>query len=119
LDFPVVPGQVLMPGEEKIEIPITFTPRELKQYSETIKLNFNNGLYFVDILVKGHGIPLNLDLKDPDQAFTNLGVVSVGQEVSKVVPVINRSLKIVKFKVVPRDLKAFAASACSLSPDQS
>jgi len=28
LDFPVVPGQVLMPGEEKIEIPITFTPRE-------------------------------------------------------------------------------------------
>ncbi len=30
LDFPVVPGQVLMPGEEKIEIPITFTPRELK-----------------------------------------------------------------------------------------
>ena len=55
-----------MPGEEKIEIPITFTPRELKQYSEVIKLNFNNGLYFIDVLVTGQGIPLNLDLKDPD-----------------------------------------------------
>ena len=51
LDFPVVPGQVLMPGEEKIEIPITFTPRELKQYHEVIKLNFNNGLYFIDVVV--------------------------------------------------------------------
>lgn len=78
LDFPVVPGQVLMPGEEKIEIPITFTPRELKQYNEVIKLNFNNGLYFINVTILGQGIPLHLDLKDPDQAFTNLGVVSVG-----------------------------------------
>ena len=68
LDFPVVPGQVLMPDEgrdqksdvkngetvnqaAKIEIPITFTPRELKQYHEIIKLNFNNGLYFIDVVV--------------------------------------------------------------------
>ena len=78
LDFPLVPGQVLMPGEEKIEIPITFTPREQKEYNEIIKLNFNNGLYFMDVIVKGNGIPLSLDLKDPDQVETNLGVVSVG-----------------------------------------
>lgn len=51
LDFPVVPGQVLMPGEEKIEIPITFTPRELRTYHEVVKLNFNNGLYFIDVVV--------------------------------------------------------------------
>lgn len=67
-----------MPGEEKIEIPITFTPREQKEYNEVIKLNFNNGLYFMDIIIKGQGIPLHLDLKDPDQVETNLGVVSVG-----------------------------------------
>lgn len=119
LDFPVVPGQVLMPGEEKIEIPITFTPRELREYHEVIKLNFNNGLYFIDVVVQGHGIPLHLDLKDPDQAFTNLGVVSVGQEVSKIVPIVNRSLKTIKFKVVPRDKKAFAANAVSVFPEPS
>jgi len=32
----------------------------------------------MDIIVKGQGIPLHLDLKDPDQVETNLGVVSVG-----------------------------------------
>jgi hypothetical protein len=51
LDFPLVPGQVIMPGEDQIEIPITFAPRELKQYNEVIKLNFNNGLYYIDVIV--------------------------------------------------------------------
>ncbi len=56
-------------------------------------------------------------MKDADQAFTNLGVVSVGQEVSKLVPLVNRSLKTVKFKVVPRDKKAFSASSLSIHPE--
>jgi hypothetical protein len=116
LDFPVVPGQVLMPGEDSLEIPITFTPREQKEYNETIKLNFNNGLYFIDIQVQGRGIPLHLDLKDPDQVETSLGVVSVGSEVSKVVPVVNRSLKTVKFRVIPKDKKGFEASSVSFEP---
>lgn len=68
-----------MPGEANItEIPITFIPRELKKYHEVIKLNFNNGLYYMDVVVEGQGIPLNLELKDPDQAYTQLGIVSVG-----------------------------------------
>ena len=49
LDFPVIPGCVLMPGDEnKMSIPIVFTPREIRKYEETIKLDFN-GLYFVDL----------------------------------------------------------------------
>jgi len=107
-----------MPGEEKIEIPITFTPREQKEYNEVIKLNFNNGLYFMDVIVKGNGIPLHLDLKDPDQVETNLGVVSVGQEVSKIVPIVNRSFKTVKFHVLPRDTMAFTASSLEAFPKQ-
>ena len=78
LDFPLVPGQVLMPGEDKVEIPITFTPRELRKYQESIRLNFNNGLYFIEVSVQGQGIPLNLEMRDPDQSYTNLGIVSVG-----------------------------------------
>ena len=37
---------------------------------DCIKLNFNNGLYYMDVVVEGQGIPLNLELKDPDQAYT-------------------------------------------------
>lgn len=47
LDFQVVPGQVLMPGAS-LEIPILFTPREIRKYSETIKLDFD-GLYQVEV----------------------------------------------------------------------
>lgn len=43
-----------MPGEENVtEIPITFIPREMKKYHEIIKLNFNNGLYYIDVVVEG------------------------------------------------------------------
>jgi hydrocephalus-inducing protein len=116
LDFPVVPGQVLMPDSAaKLEIPIVFTPREIRKYSETIKLDFN-GLYFVDIQVIGQGIHLNLDLKDPDQLDTDLGIVSVGGDVSRTVPVINRSAKSVKFRVEPLNSETFAKSALSLKP---
>ena len=116
LDFPVVPGQVLMPDESaKLEIPIVFTPREIRKYAETIKLDFN-GLYFVDVQVTGQGIPLNLDLKDPDQLLTDLGIVSVGGDVSRTVPVINRSAKAVKFRIAPRNAENFEKSALSLKP---
>jgi len=89
LDFPLIPGQVLMP-ESKLEVPILFTPREIKKYSEVITLDFN-GLFTIDINVTGSGIPLNLDLRDPSQAFTDLSVVSVGGDTSRSVPIINRS----------------------------
>jgi sensor histidine kinase regulating citrate/malate metabolism len=57
-----------------------------------------------------------LELKDPDQAYTNLGIVSVGQEVIRTVSLINRSLKTVKFKVLPADKKEFAGCALTMTP---
>ena len=64
--------------------------------------SFNN-LYKVDVLVKGEGIPLQLELKDPDQAFLDFGIVSVGGDVTKTVPLINNSKKPVTFKLRPSD----------------
>ena len=49
----------------KLEVPIIFTPREIKKYQETISFEFNN-LYTIDILVTGEGIPMLLELVDPD-----------------------------------------------------
>jgi len=118
LDFPVIPGQVLMPGEdEKVKIPIIFTPREIRKYSETIKLDFN-GLYFVDLAITGQGIPLNLDLKDPDQAQTDMGIISVGGNSSRTVPIINRSSKAVKFRIKPCNAEAFEKAFLSINPEE-
>lgn len=61
LDVLLTPGQVLMPESaeavEKLQIPIMFTPRDIKSYYEKFTLDFNN-LYKVDVIVKGEGIPL-------------------------------------------------------------
>lgn len=107
-----------MPGEEqKVQIPIIFTPREIRKYSETIKLDFN-GLYFVELQVTGQGIPLNLDLKDPDHAMTDMGTISVGGNSTRIVPIINRSTKVVKFKIKPANLAVFEKAFMSISPEE-
>lgn len=105
-------------GNNSIKVPILFTPREIRKYQETIRLDFN-GLYQVDIQIKAQGIPLNLDLRDPDQTITDIGIVSVGGNASKTVPIINRSQKPVKFQISARDIEAFARSALSISVDPS
>lgn len=84
LDVLLTPGQVLMPeavieqstskndkhevikvdsSASRLEIPIIFTPREIKAYNEKITFDFNN-LYKVDVFIKGEGIPLQLELQD-------------------------------------------------------
>lgn len=72
LDLKLVPGKVLMPlsaddkdEEHKLEIPIMFTPRDTRAYEETVSFDFNN-LYKVDVVIKGEGIPLQLELQDAD-----------------------------------------------------
>jgi len=118
MDFPVIPGQVVMPGEEnKLQIPIIFTPREIRKYAETIKLDFN-GLYNLELQVMGQGIPLNLDLKDPDHAATDMGIVSVGGNSTRVVPIINRSAKAVKFRIKPKNLAAFEKAFMTITPEE-
>lgn len=99
-----------------LKVPILFTPRECRKYEEKVRLDFNN-LYQVDILVKAQGIPLNLDLRDPDQAITDLGIVSVGGSASRTIPILNKSQKAVKFKLMPSNPTAFAACAMSMSVD--
>lgn len=142
LDFQVTPGQVIMPipAEEapkkadrekpqaevkaaepkpdmRLAVPIIFTPREIKKYQETIKLDFN-GLYQIDVVVKGQGIPMLLDLKDPDQMYTDFGAVSVNADVTKVIPIINRSAKAIKFKIEPVNKEKFAKAFLSMTPDE-
>lgn len=100
--------------DNTLKVPILFTPREIRKYEESITLDFN-GLYQVKVLIRAQGIPLNLDLRDPDQAITDLGIVSVSGQASKTVPIINRSQKAVKFTLKPRDESAFSKNSLSMS----
>ena len=83
-------------NQEKLEVPIIFTPTEIKKYQETITFDFNN-LYKIDVVLTGEGIPMQLELYDPDQAFLDFGIVSVGADVTKSIPLINKSKKPVSF----------------------
>jgi len=88
----------------------------MKSYSETFTLDFNN-LYKVDVVVKGEGIPLHLELKDPDQAYLDFGIVTVGGDVTKTVPIINKSKKPVTFKLLPSDKSQFSKCNVTFAPD--
>jgi hydrocephalus-inducing protein len=100
LDVQLAPGQVLVPSTKeapiKLEIPIIFTPREIKKYQETISFEFNN-LYTIDVTITGEGIPMQLELVDPEQAIVDFGVVSVGGDVTRTIPLVNKSKKPVTF----------------------
>lgn len=100
LDVQLSPGQVLLPqtkdNNEKLEVLIIFTPREIKKYQETITFDFNN-LYTIDVVISGEGIPMLLELQDPDQGFVDFGIVSVGGDITQTIPIINKSKKPITF----------------------
>lgn len=101
---------------DKLEVPIIFTPREIKKYQETISFDFNN-LYKLDVVITGEGIPMQLELVDPDQAFVNFGIVSVGSDITKTIPLINKSKKPINFTLLPSSAEQFQKNAITFTPD--
>jgi hydrocephalus-inducing protein len=56
-------------------------------------------------------------LKDPDQAFIDFGIITVGGDATKTLPLINRSKKPVTFKLKPSDVNSFQKCGISFTPD--
>ena len=96
LDINLVPGQVLLPHvneDDILSVPITFTPRDIMQYSERIALDINNGLHSIDIQIKGEGVPLNLNLENADQKLVDFGIQRIGNDVTQIITLVNTSKK--------------------------
>lgn len=59
-----------------------------------------------------------LELVDPDQAIVDFGIVSVGGDVTKTIPLINKSKKPITFQLVPGNEEQFKKCAVTFTPDK-
>lgn len=107
LDVQLAPGQVLLPTtaddpeleQKKLKIPITFTPRDYMTYQETIPFDIN-GVHKVNVVVKGEGCPIKLELANPEHEYLDFGVLKVGNEKTKVINLVNKSKKPVNVTLI-------------------
>ncbi|XP_068024510.1 hydrocephalus-inducing protein homolog [Melanerpes formicivorus] len=91
------PGCILQPGGT-VEVPITFSPREVGSYQELIPFEIN-GLCQQSVEVRGRGVEMKVDVVDPPGKVVKLGALSKGQVVKKVVTIANTSAAPLTFKL--------------------
>jgi hydrocephalus-inducing protein len=118
LDVQLSPGEVLLPStKEKLSIPIIFTPREIQKYNEVVTLDFN-GIYKIDVVIKGEGIPMNIELVDPDQHIVDFGIVAKGADLTKVVNLINKSRKSITFALTTLNPEDLVKNQLTVTPSE-
>ena len=119
LDVQLSPGEVLLPytkdNQDKLLIPIIFTPREIQKYHEVITFDFN-GIYKIQVIIKGEGIPMNLELEDPDKHIIDFGIASKGTDVTKTVNLANKSKKPISFSLTTHNPEDLVKNALTLTP---
>jgi len=77
-----------------LKIPIIFTPRECIKYEQNFVLDINN-LHQINVTIIGEGIPFKLELEKNEDNYIDLGVVRVGQEYHKYIPIVNQGKKMI------------------------
>uniref|UniRef100_A0A8C3T1C3 HYDIN axonemal central pair apparatus protein n=1 Tax=Chelydra serpentina TaxID=8475 RepID=A0A8C3T1C3_CHESE len=109
-------AEVLSPGG-KMEVPITFYPREAVSYHDIIPFEIS-GLSQQTIEVLGKGTEMKIDILELPSKVMKLGVLSVGQTMKKTVTIVNNSVALLTFNLtfmftVPELLES---KVLSLSP---
>ncbi|XP_029465095.1 hydrocephalus-inducing protein homolog [Rhinatrema bivittatum] len=82
-------AEVLIPGG-KMEVPITFYPREAIQYHETLSFEIN-GRSQQTVEIFGQGTEMKIEVLNPRHKVVNFGALFVGQIVKKIIPIVNNS----------------------------
>ncbi len=101
------PPTVLEPGAI-LDVPIRFAPRDVKDYNFLVPFVVNATSH-VNVTVIGKGINARLELANATQRRTAFGVMNVGNEARKVIPIVNRSKKALAVQIVEES--EFGASA--------
>jgi len=92
------PPTVLEPGAV-LDVPIRFAPRDVKDYTFMIPFVIN-ATSKANVTITGKGINARLELVNASQRRVPFGIVNVGSEVRKVIPIINRSKKALPVQIV-------------------
>lgn len=61
---------------------------------------------------------MQMELVSPDQAFLDFGIVSVNGDVTKIVPLVNKSKQPVTFSLIPSNDVSFKKAALTFIPDK-
>ncbi|KAM6409238.1 hydrocephalus-inducing protein homolog [Rhynochetos jubatus] len=109
-------GCVLHP-RGRVEVPITFYPREVASYHELILFEIN-GLCQKTVEVRGRGTEMKVDVVEPQGKVVKLGALSIGQTVKKIVTIANNSAAPLTFKLslVPTMPELQEAGVLCLNP---
>uniref|UniRef100_A0A803TEP1 HYDIN axonemal central pair apparatus protein n=1 Tax=Anolis carolinensis TaxID=28377 RepID=A0A803TEP1_ANOCA len=89
--------EVLSPGG-KVEIPISFYPREAVSYHEVITFEIN-GLLQRTVEVSGKGIEMKIEVVEPRSKVMKFGAVPLGHTVKKMATIVNNSVAFVTFQL--------------------
>lgn len=123
LDVQLASGQVLLPKEDKgeisgtLDIPIVFTPREIKKYEEIVSFDINQ-LHKVDVKITGEGIPLKLDLSSAEDSFIDYGICRIGADITRIASLANYSKRPVSISFNVEDqLQAFNKLGIAIFPE--
>uniref|UniRef100_H2XZ27 Hydin adenylate kinase-like domain-containing protein n=1 Tax=Ciona intestinalis TaxID=7719 RepID=H2XZ27_CIOIN len=80
---------VVAPGEETSAV-FTFYPREVVTYNETVTFQVN-GLSKHDVVIKGKGTEMRVEVANQKHKLVKFGALRVGQAVKHIIPIVNRS----------------------------
>jgi len=90
---------VLSPGETK-SIPVRFHPTAAIKYQEAVAFEVN-GLYSVNVTLKGEGAPLKVDVVPPSGPICNFGSAKQGAAVARSVHLRNGSKVPTRLNMAP------------------
>jgi hydrocephalus-inducing protein len=92
------PPTVLEPAQV-LTVAVRFAPRDVKDYAFVIPF-IVNGTSKVPITVVGKGIQPRLELVNASQRNLNFGIINIGNEVRKTIPILNKSKKTLHVQII-------------------
>jgi hypothetical protein len=89
--FEVQRGPFTLQPQEKMDVVISFYPKEIQRFVETIQVEVN-GLSTVPITVQGEGTAFRIQLLNHETGNINFGALRVGNTATKSIKLVNKSI---------------------------
>jgi hydrocephalus-inducing protein len=94
----------MIPMGSSVEVPVIFTPRELKAYHDIIEFKIND-YDVVRVMVSGKGVALRLELVKESMKTVDFGTLTGGDYTVRSIVVANRGPKTCQFKLEPAEIR--------------